>query len=135
MLGEIVGELLSSIVGDAIIGLLFPGVSKPRPSPPEGDWNASLASLAAFLAGIAALFCGISIWGAVRGIREPLLWLFLGGSLVVAMASGILAHRAMEVSGRRRALARIALWLSRAAIVAGVLAALASVAGVIVRPT
>ena len=103
--------------------MLFPGVSKPQPSPPEGEWNASLGSLAAFLAAVAALFCGIAMFGLLR-VREPLLWLFLGGSVLVAMLSGVLAHRALEVTGRRRALARIGLWLSRATIVAGLFAAL-----------
>jgi hypothetical protein len=46
------------------------------------------------------------------------------------MLSGVLAHRALEVTGRRRVLARIGLWLSRATVVAGLLAALVSVAGV-----
>jgi uncharacterized membrane protein len=132
MLADLVGEVVSSILGDAIIGLLFPGVSRSQPSPPEGEWNASLGSVAAFLAGVAALFCGISAFGVVRGVRETWLWLFLGGSVMVAMLSGVLAHRALEVTGRRRALARIGLWLSRATIVAGLLAAFVSVAGVTV---
>lgn len=132
MLADLVGELVWSIVGEAIMGLLFPGVSKPQPSPPEGEWNASLGSLAAFLAGVAALFCGISALGVLRGVREEFLWLFLGGSVALAMLSGVLAHRALEVTGRRRALARIGLWLSRATIVAGLLATLVSVAGVTV---
>jgi hypothetical protein len=125
MLADLVGEVVSSIVGEAITELLFPGgVSKPQPPPRQGEWNASLGSLAAFLAGIAALFCGISAYGVLRGVGEPLLWVFLGGSVLVAMLSGVLAHRALEVTGRRRALARIGLWLSRATIIAGLFAAL-----------
>lgn len=79
MLADLVGEVVSSVAGEAIIEWLFPGLSKPQPSPPEGEWNASLGSLAVFLAGVAALFCGISVFGVLRGVREPLLWLFLGG--------------------------------------------------------
>jgi len=131
MLADLVGEVVSSIVGEAITELLFPGVSKPQPSPPEGEWNASLGSLAAFLAAVAALFCGIAMFGLLR-VREPSLWLFLGGSVLVAMLSGVLAHRALEVTGRRRALARIGLWLSRATIVAGLFAALVAAARVTV---
>lgn len=132
MLADLVGEVLLSIVGDAVMDLLCPGASKSQPPPPEGEWNASLGSLAAFVAGVAALFCGISAWGVLRGVREAFLWLFLCGSVVVAMLSGVLARRALEVTGRRRALATIGLWLSRATIVAGLLAALVSVAGVTV---
>jgi len=130
MLADLVGEVISSIVGDAISDVLSPGSAEPRPAPPEGEWDASLPSLAAFLAGIAALFCGLSVFGVLRGMREPLLWLFLGGSVMVAILSGVLAHRALEVTRRRRALARTGLWLSRATMVAGVLAALVSLAGV-----
>jgi hypothetical protein len=42
MLADLLGEVVTSIVGETIIGLLFPGVSKPKSSPPEGEWNASL---------------------------------------------------------------------------------------------
>ena len=132
MLVDFVGEIVSSIVGDAIIGWLFPGVSKLQPSPPEGEWNASLGSLAAFLAGVAALFCGVTALGVLRGVTAVWLWLFLGASMIVAMLSGVLAHRALEVTGRRRALARIGLWLSRATILTGLLAAVLSMAGVTV---
>jgi hypothetical protein len=61
-----------------------------------------------------------------------LLWLFLDGSVMLAMLSGVLAHRALEVTGRRRALTRIGLWVSRATIATGFLAALVSFAGVTV---
>jgi hypothetical protein len=70
--------------------------------------------------------------GVLRGITDVTLWLFLGGSVVVAMLAGVLAHRALEVTGRRRALARIGLWLSRATILTGLLAAVLSIAGVTV---
>lgn len=132
MLADLVGEVISSIVGDAAIGLLFPGASKPQPSPPEGEWNASLGSLAAFLAGVAALFCGLSTIWLLRGVTDVLPWLFLGGSVMVAMLAGVLAHRALEVTSRRRSLARIGLWLSRATIVTGLLAAVLAMAGVTV---
>jgi uncharacterized membrane protein len=132
MLADLVGEVISSLVGDAIVGVLFPSVSKPQPSPPEGEWNASLGSLAAFLAGIAALFCGLSTFGVLRGMTDVWLWLFLGGSVMVATLSGVLARRALEVTNRRRALAKIGLWLSRATILTGLLAAVLSIAGVTV---
>jgi hypothetical protein len=70
MLADLVGEVVSSIVGDAIIESLFPGVSKRQLPPPEGEWNASLGSLAAFFAGVAALFCGISAYGVLRGVKN-----------------------------------------------------------------
>jgi hypothetical protein len=48
-----IGEVAMSMVGDTIAELLLPGRGTQNP-PPEGEWNASLASLAAFLAGVAA---------------------------------------------------------------------------------
>jgi hypothetical protein len=48
MLADFVGEVISSIVGDVIVEVLFPSVLKPQRSPSEGEWNASLGSLAAF---------------------------------------------------------------------------------------
>lgn len=130
MLGELIGELALSMLGEAIVGSLFPGLAKPQPSPPEGEWNASLGSLAAFVAVIAAMFCGISALGVLNGARDTLSWPILGSSLIVAVLSGALARRAIEVTQRRRALARIGLWLSRATIVVGLVAAVAALAGV-----
>ncbi len=130
MLADLLGEVISSIVGDAIIELLFPGVWKPQPSPPEGEWNTSVGSLAAFLASVAALFCGVAAFGVLRGMTDAPLWVFLFGAVMLAMLSGVLAHRALEVSGRRRALARLGLWLSRATVLTGLLAAALSIAGV-----
>ena len=47
MVAGLLGEVVSSIVGDTIIGLLFPGVSKPQQPPSEGEWNASLGTATA----------------------------------------------------------------------------------------
>jgi len=38
------GGVISSIVGEGIAELLFPGSSKPQAPPPEGVWNASLGN-------------------------------------------------------------------------------------------
>jgi hypothetical protein len=128
MLADLVGEVISSIVGDGLLELFVSRDSTPQPAPPEGEWNASLPSLAAFLAGISAPFCGLSAWLLLRGESEPLVWLLFGVSVTVAMLSAVLAHRALEITTRRRVLARRALWLSRATIVAGFLAALIAIA-------
>ena len=132
MLADFVGEVVSSMVGDGIVAWLFPGISKPQPSPREGEWNASLGSLSAFLAGIAPVFCALATFGVLRGISDVLLWLLPGGSVLVAIFSAVLAHRALEATSRRRALAKISLWLSRTTICTGLLAAVLAIAGVTV---
>jgi uncharacterized membrane protein len=129
MLADLIGEVVTSIVGEAIWARLFPDSVRPQPSPPEGEWNASLGSLAAFLASIAALFLAIAGSSILRGISDLLLWLFLGGAVALAIVSSVLAHRALEVTQRRRTLAKIGLWLSRAAIVTGLLVAVLSITG------
>jgi hypothetical protein len=88
MLSDLVGHVVSAIVGEAIFESLFPGRSKPEP------------------------------------------WLVLGGALIVAMVAGVLAQRALEVTRRRRALTRFGLWLSRATVLSGLLAAVLAIAGV-----
>ena len=130
IVGELVGEAVSSIVGETIGQLVFPGASRPEPPLKEGEWNASLGSLAAFLSAIAAIFGGLAAWGLLRGLTNALLWLFLAGALLLAMVSGVLVHRALEVTNRRRALARMGLWLSRATVIGGLLAAVLSLAGI-----
>ena len=129
---DLVGEVVSSILGEAVIEWLFPGLSREQPTPPEGEWKASLPSLAAFLAGVAALFCGLSAVGVLRGMTDLLLWAFLGGAVMLAILSSVLAHRALEVTGRRRGLAKTGLWLSRATIFFGLLTAVLSVTGITV---
>lgn len=130
MLSDLVGHVVSAIVGEAILDSLFPGRSKPQPPPPEGEWNASLGSVAAFLSAIAAMFCGPAVLGLLQGITDTFLWIVLGGALIVAMVAGVLARRALEVTRRRRALARIGLWLARATVLTGLLAAVLAIAGV-----
>jgi uncharacterized membrane protein len=130
IVGELVGEVVLSIVGETIGGFVFPGDRRPELPPKGGEWNASLGSLAAFLAGVAALFGGLAAFGVLRGVTHALLWILLAGALLIAMVSGVLAHRALEVTNRRRALARIGLWLSRATILTGLVAAALSFAGV-----
>lgn len=133
MLADLIGEVISSIVGDALVGVLSPDASKPKPPAPEEDWNASLGSRAAFLSSVAAMFCALSAFGVLHGARETLPWLFLGGSIVVAMLSGIMARRALEKTTRRRTLATLGLWVSRATIAAGLVAAVVSLTGVGLR--
>jgi hypothetical protein len=121
MLADLIGEVVTSIVGEAMWAWLFPDSVRPQPSPPEGEWNASLGSLAAFLGSVAALFVAVAGFGTLRGSTATLMWLFLAGAVALAVLSGVLAHRALEVTHRRRALARIGLWLSRATIVTGLM--------------
>ena len=129
MLGDIIGEVVTSLVGDVIGEWLSPDALKPQPSAAEGEWNASLGSVAAFLASIAVLVVALGFFAWLRRAAEVWPWLILGGA-VLAMISGVLAHRALEVTQRRRALATIALWLSRTTIVTGFVVAALSIIGV-----
>ena len=130
VIADVVGEIVSTIVGDGIAELLFPGRSNDQSPPREGEWNASLGSLGAFLAVIALMFCGLASRGVLAGLANAWVWLMLGGSVIVAMVAGFLAHRALEVTSRRRGLARFGVWLSRATIWVGILAAALSLAGI-----
>jgi hypothetical protein len=116
MLGQIIGELVASMLGEAVKGTLFPNWSRPQPPPEEGEWNASLGSVAAFVAAVAAMFVVISSIGIVTGRRGGPFWPILGIAVLVAVVAGVLAHRTFEVTRRRHALAHAGLWLSRAAV-------------------
>src|SRR5262245_30338708 len=72
MLTQIIGEIVTTVLGEAVIGALFPNWSKPQPPPKEGVWNASLGSVGAFVAAVAAVFVGISIIG-MRSARQPIV--------------------------------------------------------------
>jgi hypothetical protein len=122
------GSIISEIVGEAVIELLFPGRSKRSAPPPEGTWNASLGSLSAFLGLLAAMFATMSSITIVSGHGDFPAWPFLGASVVVAILAGTLGARAFLVTDRRHALAHVGLWLCRTtlalATVTAVLAAL-----------
>ena len=123
MLADLAGEIVLSVVGEAVVECLFPAVRKPQTRPQEGEWNASLGSVAAFLSAVAALFCVPAMRAVLRGDAATLFWGILGGSVLLAMFAGVLAYRALLVTDKRRTLASVGLWLSRGTIGAGLLAA------------
>lgn len=53
MLRDLAGDVIASLLGDAFLGWLLPDRWKVPSAPPEGDWNASLGSVAA-LSGVLA---------------------------------------------------------------------------------
>src|SRR5436190_19596899 len=116
MLGQIVGELVASMLGEAVVGTLFPNWFRPQPPPKEGVWNASLGSSAVFLAAVAAMFGGLSSIGIVTGRNGSPFWIILVIAAAAALIAGVLAHRTFEVTRRRHLLARVAIWLSRATV-------------------
>jgi hypothetical protein len=126
MLGDILGEIVSAVVGDALLGWLWPQrPTQPWP-PPEGQWNASLGSIAAFLGGVSALFVGTATLVLVQGRRDedvPLLVLLAIG-FGCAFLGSTLARRTFTVTPRRHHVAAIGLWCSRASIMSGVVALL-----------
>jgi hypothetical protein len=77
MLGDILGEIFSAIIGDALLGWLWPNRPKRPWPPPEGQWNASLGSVAGFLGGLSILFVGAMTIVAARGRQDDGLVLFV----------------------------------------------------------
>lgn len=127
MLWTFIGELIAAMVGDVIMGTLFPTWSKREPPPEEGAWNASIGTVAAFLAALAAMFGGLSSFILVTGRYESAIGWLLLVSMIAALAAGVLAHRTFQVTKRRHGLARVGLWLSRATVTVIVVAVLFSV--------
>jgi hypothetical protein len=124
MLGDLIGEAISSIIGEAFIGWLFPNWHKRTPLPPEGEWNASLGSVAAFLGSLATMFVMTPIIVMIQGRSDEDVPLFfmLVFALVLCLVAGASARRAFRVTLRRRALALVGLWSSRVAFISGILA-------------
>ena len=123
MLGDILGEIFSAIIGDALLGWLWPDRPK-QPPPPEGQWNASLGSVAGFLGGLSVLFVGTVAIVVAQGRQDedvPLL-VMLGVGLLAAFLGAVLARRTYLVSSRRHQFAAFGLWCSRASIALGIVA-------------
>jgi uncharacterized membrane protein len=125
MLGDVLGEIFSEIIGDALLGWLFPRRIRLSPPLKEGMWNASLGSVAAFLGGLAVLFAMLPIlaffWG--RNDKDAGILIFLLVAVGLAVIAGVLARRALRVTLRRRALAIVGLWCSRLILVLGIVTA------------
>jgi hypothetical protein len=122
VLSDVLTELVVSIAGEAIGEALLPrrgAVSVPMP---EGHLNASMGSLAAFLAGLSLLFGSAILLLAVGGRAFP--FPLLGLTLFLAVAAGLLARRTFRVTNRRWPLARAALWVARIMIFATLVALL-----------
>jgi hypothetical protein len=130
MLAQIIGEIVATMLGEAIMGALFPNWSKPQPPPEEGVWNASLGSVAAFVATVAAMFGGISSIGILTGRHGNPFWIILVIAVLVALAAGVLSHRTFEVTRRRHALAYVGLWLSRATVTVALVTVALSISGI-----
>ena len=109
MLDHILGEIVSSIIGDAFFGWLFPNRPKQPWPPPEGMWNASLGSVAAFLGGLAAMFvitvCMVNAQGRID--EDPPLLFGLIVALGLALTGGVLAKRTFVVTSRLHVLASL----------------------------
>jgi hypothetical protein len=130
MLAQIIGEIVATMLGEAVMEALFPSWSKPQPKPEEGMWNASLGSVAAFLAAVAAMFGGISSVGILTGRHGSPFWITLVIAVLVALAAGVLSHRTFEVTRRRHALAYVGLWISRATVAVALVAIALSISGI-----
>ena len=122
MLLQILGQFVFDILGEAVLRLLSPDWPAAQSPPEEGEWNASLGSVAAFLAALGATFGGLASYLIMRGRTAFLLWAFLAIGGALALAAEALARRTFEVTRRRHTLARMGMWLSRSTFAAVVLA-------------
>ena len=122
MLGDILGEVFSAIIGDALLGWLWPNRPKQPWPPPEGQWNASLGSVAGFLGGLSVLFVVTVSIVVAQGRQgdDVVLFVMLGVGLLSAVLGAALARRTYLVSSRRHQFAAIGLWCSRASIALGI---------------
>jgi uncharacterized membrane protein len=130
MLVQIVGEIVATMLGEVVLEALFPNWSTPQPPPEEGMWNASLGSVAAFVAAVAAMFGGISSLAILTGRQGGPFWILLVIAALVALAAGVLSHRTFRVTSRRHGLAYVGLWLSRATVTMALVALVLSVSGI-----
>ena len=119
MIGDILAEVLTGLLGEAIGERLFPRKHEPLPS--EGIWNASIGSVAGFLGGLAALFAGTPVIVIVQGRRDedvPLL-IMLAIAIVLAVMGRVAARRTFGVTLRRHRLALVGLWCSTVSLLVG----------------
>jgi hypothetical protein len=122
MLGEVIGAIVTAVIGDALLGWLVPNWRRPTPPPLEGMWNASLGSVAAFLSGLALTLSVLPLLAPSHGRDDDVaLLILLTVAVGFGVTGGILARRTFQVSSRRHALARVGLWCARASIVLAVL--------------
>jgi hypothetical protein len=107
------------VLGEFVGDLLFPG--KPEPRPAEGDWNASLGTIAIFVAGLSGMFG----FGAVITLVHPdtsppepwWAYVLAVGSAGVAWIAFRLGRRTLVVTRRRHLLAWTAMALAMVTII------------------
>jgi len=105
--------MLGQILLEMLIQLFVPSIRRPDPPPAEGEYNASLGSIAAFLALLAVLFSvPLALIVVVKSRLDPdMMWMF-GISAVFAILGITAAYGTFRVTWRRHTLARAALWSS-----------------------
>jgi uncharacterized membrane protein len=116
MFSDLLGGLLAEIVGDFLWG---GSRRRLEPSPPEGIWNASLGSMSAFLAAVAAAFAVLVLRAEWWQDDDPAYPFILVGSIVLSFVAAWLGVRAFRVTLRRKALAICGLWCSAIAVLCG----------------
>ena len=79
------------VLGDALLGWLWPNRPKQPWPPPEGQWNASLGSVAGFLGGLSVLFVVTVSIVVAQGRQgdDVVLFVMLG----VGLLSAVLGRR------------------------------------------
>ena len=115
-----IGGILADVFGDVVFDILFGWLLPNRPSKPlpEGNWNASLGALSAFLGLTALLAAGISFVVARDTNTRPTPALVTGAavcSLLFAYVSFRCGVRTPNVTRRNRPLAALGIVLASAA--------------------
>jgi hypothetical protein len=118
----VIGWILSEAFGDVAVDILFGWLVPSRSSKPlpEGDWNASLGALSAFLGLVALLAAGVGIPVLTVGNTDasPAPALAVGAavcSFLLSYAAFRCGIKTPKVTARNRPLATIGIVLSCAA--------------------
>jgi hypothetical protein len=116
MLFDLLAEAVMEFLAEGAFEGLFSGWSKPEPPPREGQWSASLGSVAVFLAALGATCTGLAGAVIIRGLLDGELLFVLAVGVALALLAHSLAMRTFVATKRRHLLAHAAIWLSRATL-------------------
>ena len=118
MLGDILGELVSSIVGDILFEGWFPNRKSSASPPAESKWTAFGGIVAAFLAGLGILFWAVTALMFAQSQPSEFPFPIFSFAFIPSLAGGMLARRAIRRNCRYRTLGAAALWVARFTIAA-----------------
>jgi hypothetical protein len=118
MLGDILGEVLSSIVGDILFEGFFPNRKLSASPPTESKWTAFWGIAAALLAGLGTILWGVTAVRFAQSRPSEFPFPIFSFAFIPSLAAGMLARRSLRRNCRYRTLGAAALWVARFTIAA-----------------